>query len=143
MAAVAPSYNGFRYPAEVISHCVWLYHRFALSFREVEEMMIERGIVVSYETIRQWCQKLGQTFANQLRRRRPRPGDKWHLDEVFIRINGRSTTCGGLLSTAKLWSPLVAKKKSPPLGGLITCAASGVRRCGRRGCSSGGVVRAG
>jgi putative transposase len=88
MAAVVPSYKGFRYPAEIISHCVWLYHRFPLSFREVEEMMMERGVVVSHETIRQWCQKFGQTYANGLRHRRPRRGDKWHLDEVFITING-------------------------------------------------------
>jgi putative transposase len=89
VAAVAPSYKGFRYPAEIISHCVWLYHRFPLSFREVEEMMLERGIVVTYETIRQWCRKFGQTYAKGLRRRRPRPGDKWHLDEVFIKIHGK------------------------------------------------------
>ena len=88
MAAVVPSYKGFRYPVEVISHCVWLYYRFPLSFREVEEMMMERGVVVSHETLRQWCQKFGQTYANGLRRRRPRPGDQWHLDEVFIKING-------------------------------------------------------
>jgi putative transposase len=86
----APSYKGFRFPAEVISHCVWLYHRFPLSFREVEEMMLERGVAVSHETIRQWCHKFGQTYANELRRRRPRPGDKWHLDEVFIKINGKT-----------------------------------------------------
>jgi putative transposase len=85
----APSYKGFRHPVEIISHCVWLYHRFALSLRDVEEMMMERGIVVSHETIRQWCGKFGQTYANGLRRRRPRPGDKWHLDEVFITINGQ------------------------------------------------------
>jgi putative transposase len=90
VAAVAPSYKGFRYPAEIISHCVWLYHRFPLSFREVEEMMLERGIVVTYETIRQWCRKFGQTYAKGLRRRRPRPGDKWHLDEVFIKIHGKT-----------------------------------------------------
>jgi putative transposase len=86
----APSYRGFRFPAEIISHCVWLYHRFPLSFREVEEMMLERGIVVSHETIRQWCAKFGQTYANALRRRRARPGDKWHLDEVFIKIQGKT-----------------------------------------------------
>jgi putative transposase len=85
----APSYKGFRFPAEIISHCVWLYHRFPLSFREVEEMMLARGVVVSHETVRQWCAKFGQTYANALRRRRPRPGDTWHLDEVFITINGR------------------------------------------------------
>jgi putative transposase len=66
-----------------------LYHRFPLSFREVEELVLERGIVVSYETIRRWCAKFGQTYANELRRRQPQAGDKWHLDEVFIKINGR------------------------------------------------------
>ena len=77
-----------RFPAEIISHAVWLYHTFCLSFRDVELMLAERGIEVSYETIRRWCRKFAQTFANRLRRRRPRPGDRWHLDEVFIRING-------------------------------------------------------
>ena len=81
--------KGHRYPVEIIGHCVWLYFRFSLSFREVEELMLARGVVVSYETIRRWCAKFGQAYANQLRRRRPRPGDKWHLDEVFIRINGK------------------------------------------------------
>jgi putative transposase len=90
MAAVVPSYKGFRYPVEIISHCVWLYHRFPLSFREVEEMMLERGVVVTYETIRQWCGRFGQTYANGLRRRRARPGDKWHLDEVFIKVHGKT-----------------------------------------------------
>jgi putative transposase len=85
----APCYKGFRFPAEIISHCVWLYHRFPLSLREVQEMMLQRGIIVSHETIRQWCATFGQTYANALRRRRARPGDKWHLDEVFITINGR------------------------------------------------------
>ncbi|MER6114087.1 IS6 family transposase [Streptomyces hirsutus] len=87
----APSYRGHRYPVEVISHCVWLYFRFPLSFREVEELMLERGVVVSYETVRRWCAKFGQAYAAGLRRRRPRPGDKWHLDEVFVRINGELT----------------------------------------------------
>jgi putative transposase len=67
---------------------VWLYHRFPLSFREVEELMLERGVVVSYETVRRWCGKFGQTYAGALHRRRPRPGGKWHLDEVFIKVNG-------------------------------------------------------
>ena len=81
------SYKGHRYPVEIINHCVW-FLRFPLSFREVEEMMLECGVVVRYETIRRWCNKFGQAYANQLRRRRPRLGDKWHLDKVFIRING-------------------------------------------------------
>jgi putative transposase len=85
---LSPSYKGHRYPVEVISHCVWLYFRFPLSFREVEELMLERGVTVSYETVRRWCAKFGQQYAGALRRRQPRPGDKWHLDEGFIKING-------------------------------------------------------
>lgn len=75
-------------PTEIISHSVWLYFRFALSFRDVEEMLAQRGVVLTYETIRAWCLKIGQTYANDLRRRSPRPGDKWYLDEVFLKING-------------------------------------------------------
>ena len=86
--AIAASYKGYRYPIEVIGHAVWLYHRFALSLRDVEELMLARGVVVTYETIRSWCAKFGPDYAAQLRRRRPRPGDKWHLDEVFVKING-------------------------------------------------------
>ncbi|MGW0551639.1 IS6 family transposase [Streptomyces altiplanensis] len=88
MESRSPSYKGHRYPVEVISHCVWLYHRFPLSFREVEELMLGRGVVVSYETVRRWCVKFGPAYARELRRRRPRPGDKRHLDEAFIKING-------------------------------------------------------
>ena len=77
-----------RFPAEIISHAVWLYHVFSLSLRDVELLLAERGVVVSYETVRRWCRKFGQSFANCLRRRRPRPGDKWYLDEVFLRIQG-------------------------------------------------------
>jgi len=83
------SYKGHRYPAEIIAHCVWLYHRFPLSLREVEEIMLVRGVIVTYETIRQWCAKFGPVYAAGLRRRQPRPGDKWHLDEVFLTITGR------------------------------------------------------
>ncbi|MFE2282516.1 IS6 family transposase [Streptomyces sp. NPDC059454] len=71
-----------------MSHCVWLYFRFPLSFREVEELMLQRGVIVSYETVRLWCAKFGQAYANGLRSRRPRPGDRWHVDEVFVKING-------------------------------------------------------
>jgi putative transposase len=81
-------YKNHRFPAEIISHAVWLYFRFCLSSRDVEELLFARGVIVTYEAIRQWCLKFGQDFANQLRRRRPRPGDKWHLDEVFLTING-------------------------------------------------------
>jgi putative transposase len=81
-------YKHHRFPGEIISHGVWLYDRFPLSDRDVQEMLFERGIDVTYEAIRQWCLKFGQDYANRLRRRRPRPGDTWHLDEVFLTING-------------------------------------------------------
>ena len=83
-----PQYKNHRFPVEIISHAVWLYFRFCLSFRDVEEILFERGVGVTYEAIRKWCRKFGQQYANQLRRRRPRPGDKWHLDEVFLTIKG-------------------------------------------------------
>jgi putative transposase len=84
-----PRYARHRFPAEVISHAVWLYFRFPLSLRMVEEMLVARGILVSHETVRQWALKFGQGFANQIRRRLPAAGDKWHLDEVAISIAGR------------------------------------------------------
>jgi putative transposase len=83
----SPHYR-HRFPAELISHAVWLYHIFSLSFRDVELLLAERGWIVSYESVRQWCLKFGASFADKMRRRRPKPGDKWHLDEVFIRIGG-------------------------------------------------------
>ena len=81
-------YKNHRFPAEIISHAVWLYFRFCLSYRDVEELLFARGIVVTYEAIRKWCRKFGQAHAHQLRRRRSQPGDKWHLDEVFLTIHG-------------------------------------------------------
>jgi putative transposase len=84
-----PHYIRHRFPAEVISHAVWLYFRFPLSLRMVEEMLAARGITVSHETVRQWALKFDQSFANKFRRRLPAPGDKWHLDEVVISIAGR------------------------------------------------------
>ncbi len=83
------SYKGFRFPQEIIAHTVWLYYRFNLSYRDSEELLAVRGVVVTYETVRQWCRKFGLQYAHQLRRRRARPGDKWHLDEVFLKINGK------------------------------------------------------
>jgi len=86
--ALANPYKRYRFPSEIISHCVWLYFRFCLSYRDVEEMMAARGVILTYEAVRYWCRKFGRVYANQLRCRRPRPGDKWHLDEVFVIISG-------------------------------------------------------
>jgi putative transposase len=82
------TYTGYRFPAGIISHAVWLYHVFSLSLRDIELILAERGILVTHESIRQWCLKFGAEFARKLRRRRPRPGDTRHVDEVYLRING-------------------------------------------------------
>jgi len=88
MKKLPDPHHRHRFPADLISHAVWLYHVFSLSFRDVELLLAERGVIVSYESVRRWCLKFGSAFADNLRRRRPRPGDKWHLDEVFIRVQG-------------------------------------------------------
>ena len=89
MTSQSPSYRGHRFPPEIISHAVWLYHRFRLSFRDVEDLLAQRGVTVSYETIRQWCQTFGLDYARKLRRRRGQMGDTWYLDELFVTIRGR------------------------------------------------------
>ena len=83
------SYAGYRFPPVIIQHAVWLYARFTLSFRDVEDLLAERGIMVSYETVRRWVKYFGPKFAADLRRRRPKPHSTWHLDETFIKIDGR------------------------------------------------------
>jgi putative transposase len=85
----ASLFAGYRFPAEIIAHVVWLYFRFPLSLRMVDEMLAARGIVISHETVRQWALKFGRLFAKALRRRQPKAGDKWHLDEMVIAINKR------------------------------------------------------
>jgi hypothetical protein len=121
---VCPSYAGHRFPAEVISHAVWLYFRFPLSLRMVEEMLAARGIIVSHESVRQWARKFGQDFANQIRRRLPRAGDKWHLDEVVIKIAGRNTGSGapwtrpGWYSTCWFRAGVI---RAPPSACSVSC----------------------
>ncbi len=83
-----PSDKRHRFPPAIIGHAIRLYCRFARRYRDVAERLAERGVILTYETIRQWCRKFGRANANALRRRRPRPGDKWHLDEVFVSSNG-------------------------------------------------------
>jgi putative transposase len=89
MHAQTPSYHGYRFPPEIISHAVWLYYRFCLSFRDVEDLLAERGIIVSHETIRQWSRRFGAEYARKLKRREGRLGDTWYLDEVFVTIQGQ------------------------------------------------------
>jgi putative transposase len=88
MNSKKPSYHGYRFPAEIISHAVWLYHRFCLSLRDVEDLLAERGIQVSDESIRHWCNRFGPEYARNLKKRRGHLGDNWYLDEVFISIRG-------------------------------------------------------
>src|SRR4051794_504901 len=85
----APSYAGYRFPRDIIQRAVWMYLRFTLSFRDVEELLAERGITVTYETVRRWVLTFGPVIARGLRARRPKPHGRWHLDEVFVQIAGR------------------------------------------------------
>ena len=89
MTSDLSSYRGYRFPPEIIAHAVWLYFRFSLSFLDVEDLLAQRGIIVTYETIRQWCRTFGRAYAKRLRHRRGQLGDTWHLDEPFVKINGR------------------------------------------------------
>jgi putative transposase len=83
------SYSGYRFPRDIIQRAVWMYLRFTLSFRDVEELLAERGITVSHETIRRWVLTFGPAIARRLRARRPRPHGRWHLDEMVVRIGGQ------------------------------------------------------
>jgi len=89
MSQSPASYKRHRFPPSVIAHAVWLYFRFPLSLRLVEEMLLERGVIVSYETVRCWAKKFGPNYARRLRRKAPNPTDVWHLDEVMVTIGGR------------------------------------------------------
>src|ERR1700712_285081 len=82
-------YSGYRFPRDIIQRAVWMYLRFTLSFRDVEELLAERGITVTYESIRRWVLTFGPVIARGLRARRPKPHSRWHLDEVFVRIGGQ------------------------------------------------------
>ena len=83
------SYRCHRFPPQIIQHAIWLYCRFTLSFRDVEDLLAKRGLEVCYETVRRWVLKFGHSYAKRLRRFRPRPDDRWHLDEMFVKVSGR------------------------------------------------------
>ena len=105
--AAPERYKNHRFPGEIISHGVWLYYRFPLSYRDVQELLFERGIDVTHEAIRQWCLKFGQDYANRLKRRRAQPGDKWHLEIVFNAARGVGKQVLAAISyrTRLLWLP--------------------------------------
>jgi putative transposase len=88
MPSEPTTYPGYRFPAEVIHHATWLCHVFSLSLRDIELILAERSVVVSHESIRRWCLRFGADFAAKLRKRRPKAGDTWHMDEVYLKING-------------------------------------------------------
>jgi putative transposase len=88
MTSQPRGYHDYRFPPEIISHAVWLYHRFCLSFRDAEDLLAQRGITVSYESIRHWCRTFGLEYARTLRRQGGRLGDTWYLDELFVNIPG-------------------------------------------------------
>lgn len=90
------TYKSYRYPPEIISQAVWLYHRFCLSYRDVEDLLAERGITVSYETVRQWCGKFGPSYARAVKRMQGVLGDTWFLDEVLSRFRADASICGEL-----------------------------------------------
>ena len=98
------SSRGHRFPPQIIQHAIWLYCRFTLSFRDVEDLLAERGLDVSYETVRRWVFKFGHSYARRLRRFRPRPDDRWHMDEMFVKIHGKQMY---------LWRAVDAEGKVP------------------------------
>ena len=113
------SYRRHRFPPEIIQHAIWLYLRFTLSYRDVEELLAERGLDISYETVRRWVLKFGPAIARRLRQRRPRPSNRWHLDEMVVRIAGkRRYLCG----------PSITRARSSTC--LSSAGATAGRRCG-------------
>src|SRR6478609_4794606 len=129
VTTATPSYEGHRYPVEIINHCVWLYFRFPLSFREVEELMLVRGVAVSYETIRRWCAKFGQAYANQLRRRRPRPATSGTSTRCSSGSTAGCGTCGARstsTATCSTFSSSHAETRWRPSDSSVSCS----RACG-------------
>ena len=109
MKSARSRYSGYRFPPEIISYAAWAYHRFCLSFRDVEDLLSERGILVSYEAIRRWCQKFGPDYARRLKKKQGRLGDSWYLDEVFGRHLLKSVHHRLLRSRSfKIWRAVTA-----------------------------------
>src|SRR5258708_16216650 len=120
MARISYRYHAF--PAPILRHAVWLYVRFTLSYRDVEDLVAARGIDVSYETVRRWVLKFGPAFARQLRQRRPRPSARWHLDEMVVRIGGeRMYLWRAVDHEGEILHMLVQRRRPnpPPLNSLL------------------------
>jgi transposase-like protein len=130
MKSARSRYHGQRYPPEIIGHAVWLYYKFGIRLRDVEDLLAERGITVSYETIRRWCTKFGLDYAKRLKRRQGRLGDTWFLDEVFVTINGERQYLWRAVDQDGDVIDLVFASGTPhPSGGgaLLSQAAEGAR----------------
>src|SRR2546427_10098611 len=130
------SYRRHRFPPEIIQHAIWLYLRFTLSYRDVEELLAERRLDVSYETVRRWVLKLGPLIARELRRHRPRPSSRWHLDEMLSGSLAAACTCGALSTTrarsSTCWSSGAATSAPP----YVFCANCFANRDSRQACWS-------
>src|SRR5437588_7950142 len=111
-----PSYRRHRFPPPIIQHAIWLYLRFTLSYRDVEELLAERRLEVSYETVRRWVLKFGPGIARKLRRCRPRSSDRWHLDEMVVRIAGKRMylSAARIARTAVVRRSPTARHKATP-----------------------------
>lgn len=114
MTVSAPTYKNHRYPIEIEARAVWLYFRFNLSLRDVEEMLLDRGIVVSYETIRRWCRKHGPDYARRIRRKAPTKDDVWHLDEAWCASTVRNAGCGERLIRTDMCSTRSSRRVATP-----------------------------
>ena len=119
------SFARHRFPAEIIHYAVWLYFRFTMSFRDVEELLAERGIEVSNETVRCWTLKFGTRFAYNLRRKRPKPTGAWHLDEMVVKIRGvRMYLWRAVDSEGEVLDMLVQKRRDEAAAHCAYCASS-------------------
>lgn len=121
------SYNGHHFPASITRHGVWLYFRFSLSYRDVEDLLSELGVDVSYESVRRWVLKFGPAFSRELRRRRSRPDCRWHPDEVFVSINGKQMYLWRAVDgEGEVLDILVQKRrdKKPPRSCCASCSRS-------------------
>ena len=130
------TYPGYRFPAEIISDAVWLYHVFSLSLRDVELILAERGITVTHESIRCWCRKFGSKFAAKLRHPRPRPGDTWPLDELYLRINGQLFYVWRAVDQDGVVLDILFRSGGPPQRPSASSSACLLARSTSRGASS-------
>jgi hypothetical protein len=131
------AFKGHRFPPEIISYAVWAYFRFPMSFRDVEDILYKRGVIVSYETIRSWVGKFGHQYAKVIRRDRPAPSDKWHLDEVVITIRGKSIGFGALLIARVtcwtfLYSHAAIQRQQTVFSQIVQAIRSTARPCYRQ-----------